>query len=66
MLILKIPNKGERPAKLSEEMIWEILAIKSEFSTPAWKLLKNAKQTKSKKSKNCEYRKQFDFKIQKL
>lgn len=35
MLMLEIKDKGGRPPKLSEEMIWEILAIKSEFS--AWK-----------------------------
>jgi hypothetical protein len=45
MLLLEITDKGGRPPKLSEEMIWKILAIKSEFSIPTWKqALENAKR----------------------
>ena len=28
--MLEVENKGERPVKLNEEMIWEILRLKSE------------------------------------
>ena len=35
--MLEIGNKGGRPQKLNEEMIWEILRIKCEYGISTWK-----------------------------
>lgn len=37
MLMLKILNKGGRPPKLDEGMVWEILRLKSEYGINTWK-----------------------------
>jgi hypothetical protein len=37
MYMLEIKDKGGRPPKLDEEMIWEILRIKCEYGISTWK-----------------------------